>query len=501
MKKKIVTAVIGMLLAFAAAAQSTCSGKYPSYFQDPAFAPTGMWDDQAVINQPPRSWRGPVFKLSDAYGRARPETTYPWSKFNPFDPKLGNAERSAQAEKYIWALMAYMQAGNADSGNVDTDWTLCGNKVRQWFHIPYQTYEPLSGREFVHGLTREAPVAMQINGGKQTLKTTVWAVGFYNPAAAQSISKVWTGANAPSIPTENFKFNEGSVIGKLLFTTANANQFPFLANMPTWRANISGPEFCACKASDPSGVCTFKEQTEQCPRNVGEVALMQFDVAVRDSRSPVGWAYGTFVADGQRRAGQKNPWNRIAPLGLMWGNDTPPVGTLASTFPVDMRKDGSKDSVIFWDVVDELNKHTNAGHLGCSNRLNGPADNSKSSCLSCHQTASVPDSKGKTPAIIAQFGSLNPGNGQCFPQSPDKDRTALSLRIDQAYLKTLVCSSSFTGPADIVPVPDYKSGAKDWVSTDFSLQLSISLVQWQEWDRHQKENGGKRAMKAALPAR
>lgn len=140
--------------------------------------------------------------------------------------------------------------------------------------------------------------------------------------------------------------------------------------------------------------------------------------------------------------------------------------------------------------------------LLASQRLNGPADNSKSSSLSCHQTASVPDSNGKTPAIIAQFGSLPKGNGQCMPQSTDKDKNALNLLIDQTYFKTFACSTSFTGPAQVVPAPDYASGAKDWASTDFSLQLSISLAQWQQWSQDQKENDkAKKGFKASLPAR
>lgn len=474
------------------AVPSTCSGSYPSYFQDPAFSNTGMWTNQVTINQPTPNWTGPVFQLSDAYGTAVPESEYPWLKFNPFDPSLSQQQKLEQAEQYLWAVMDYMQEGNINNGDIANDWSLCNNPVRQWFHIPYQTYDPLSGREFVHGLTREAPVTMTLNED-QHLKTTMWAVGFYNPAAAQSISTVWTGAPEPKMPQENFQFNEGSVIGKLLFTTANPNQYPFLTNVPVWRANISAPEYCSCKSST-GGQCTFKEQTEQCPRTVGDVYLLQFDIAVRDERSPVGWAYGTFVADGQRKAAEVNPWNRISPLGLMWGNDTPPVGTGAAYYPEDPRTD-MKDGVVFFDVADMLNVYTNAGHLGCNSRLNGPADNAQSSCLSCHQTASVPDQDNDTPAIMYQFGGFGNSNGQCMTE-PDP----LDLAIDQVYFASFACSTSFTGPAEIVPPPQYASGQKDWISTDFSLQLSISLTQWQEWAADQK-NLEKRVFDGVLPDR
>lgn len=478
-------------------ANSTCTGAYPSYFQDPAFAKTGMWDNQVTINQAYPGWKGPIFSLSDAYSSAKPDSAAPWLKFNPFDKNLSESDKNTQAEQYLWAVMKYIQEGNIDKGDVSKDWDLCNNKVRSWYHIPYQTYDPMSGREFIHGLTREAPVTMEIKG-QGSLKTTMWAVGFYNPQAANSIGKVWTGAPSPVMPQQNFAFNEGSVIGKLLFTTATPNNYPFLENVPVWQANISASDFCVCKNADGSA-CSFQQETEQCPRSVADVYLLQFDIAVRDSRSPVGWAYGTFVADGQFKAKEKNPWDRISPLGLMWGNDTPPATVGAAAFPQNPIT-GLKDSAVFQEVVGRLNEHTNAGHLGCNGRLNGPADNALSSCLSCHQTASVPDSTNNTPAILYQFASYQePGSGQCLT-SP----SALDLSIDQVYFKTFMCSASFVGPSNIVPAPKYTQGQKQWISTDFSLQLSISLTQWQEWQQDQdnlKKNIKVRIFDGTLPSR
>jgi hypothetical protein len=473
---------------------STCTGHYPSYFQDPAFTSTGMWNNQVIINRPTPKWRGPVFRLSEAYQTAVSEGTYPWLKFNPFDATLTPARKTREAARYIWAVMHYIQEGNIDSGNIEDDWTLCHNRVRKWFHMPYQTYDPLSGREFIHGLTREAPVTTTLEDGKQ-IKTTIWAVGFYNPAAGQSIGKVWTGAPAPKTPARNFHFNDGSVIGKLLFTTATPNQYPFLVNMPVWHANISAAEFCSCT---PTGgtQCTYREETGQCPRTVSEVYLLQFDIAVRDPRSPIGWAYGTFVADGSRKAEESSSWNRLSALGLMWSNDTPPSGTGAASYPRDPRKNGFRGGVIFWDTVDMLNQSTDAGHLGCDRRLNGPADNVLSSCLSCHQTASVPDSANRTPAILYQFGGFKNENGQCLPHP-----NAADLEIDQVYFKSFACSASFAGPAAIVPPPTYASGATEWISTDFSLQLSISLDQWQEWQQDRAEKTMMHVFDGVLPRR
>jgi hypothetical protein len=82
--------------------------------------------------------------------------------------------------------------------------------------------------------------------------------------------------------------------------------------------------------------------------------------------------------------------------------------------------------------------------------------------------------------------------------------TPKDLAIDQVYFHTFACSSSFTGPPEIVPPPTYASGAKQWISTDFSLQLSISLTQWQEWQQDraaQNQHKDDQRFDGVLPAR
>jgi hypothetical protein len=109
------------------------------------------------------------------------------------------------------------------------------------------------------------------------------------------------------------------------------------------------------------------------------------DVAVRDARADetTGWVFGTFVYDADEPAG--DPWRRMAPLGLMWGND--PTIT-----PNDI-KQGKKLKETWINPNLRTLKYQ---HLGWAGRLNGPIDNSTSSCLSCHATA---QSKGRMPMI------------------------------------------------------------------------------------------------------
>ena len=481
---------------------NTCEGPYPNYWQDPAFTETGMWEGQEISDQPPAGWTGPVFQLSQEYPATLIEDhdSWGWTKFDPFKEGLSAAEKEEQAHDYIWAVMRYIQDGNitdgADGGDVGKDWTLCENQVRNWYHMPYQTYEPLSGREFVHGLTREAPVTFKLDGGK-SVATTIWAVGFYNARGGHTLGEVWKPDGTPNVPTDNLSFAEGAVVGKLLFTTATPQDLPFLENVPKWQINMSASDFCKCTPTEGKD-CTFQEMSEQCPRTPGEVYLIQFDVAVRDERSPSGWAFGTFVADGEHKAGEKNPWNRISPLGLMWNNDAPPAGEGAINFPPDPRKNGFPHEVIFWDVVDRLNTSSNSGHLGCNGRLNGPADNPRSACMSCHMTASVHDSKLRVPPIF-DIDFADASNGQCTDPP--------NLGPDGVYFADTPCATPFQG-GSVVPPPDYASGRKEWISTDFSLQLSISLVQYGQWMQHQKAQAAEsdasapaRRLTTVLPAR
>jgi len=468
---------------------STCGGAYPSYWQDPRFTSTGMWYGQTISDQPPAGWTGPVFQLSQRYPQQLPPLSGQegWQKHDPFKAGLSEDEKRKAADDYSWSVMRYLQEGNILNGDVEKDWTLCNNAIRSWYHIPFQTYDPSSGREFMHGLTREAPVTFTLKGGSQ-IKTTVWAVALYNPRAAYTLGEVWRLDGTPTIPSGNMQFAEGAVVGKLLFTTATPTQIPILANLPRWQANISAPAFCNCKPTAPATQCSFQQLSEQCPRSPGVVTLLQFDIAVRDSRSPTGWAFGTFVADGQAKASEPNPWNRISSLGLMWGNDTPPAGGLAINSPPDPRKNGFPHAAIAWDVVDRWNAVSNGGHLGCNSRLNGPADNARSSCLSCHMTASVPDKNRNVPPIF----NLS-SNGQCAqPGNP---------AADAVYFANGKCSQSFQG-GTVVAAPQYADGQKNWISTDFSLQLSISMVQWMEWQADlATEATGPRLMQGVLPGR
>ena len=501
-------------------ADDTCTSVFPSYWQDPNPKFATMWEGQAVSDVPPENWSGPVFRLSDAYPATPPDEAaeQPWrdKRFDPlFESGTDQATKTKLALEYSWAVMHYAQQGNIDSGEVSKDWSVCDNPVRNWYHIPFQTYDVLSGREFVHGLTREAPVSFSVKDPDQpdaslTLNETMWAVAFFNPTAAYTLGTVWKSDATASVPTDDVSFEEGAVVVKPLFVTASPEQLPPLENMPAWNSNISDPSYCRCEPAAGEKICTMVEQSEQCARSTDAwvpVRLLQFDIAIKDHRAPgTEWVFGTFVADGQRKAGEANPWNRISPLGLMWGNDSPEKGRLAHDTPPDPRKNGFAEEVIFWDTVDMLNAAggqvlpKRPGHLGCNSRLNGPADNANSSCMSCHMTASVPDKNLHTPPVIAQFGGItsecvtpskdDPSKGTDSAGSAAEVMNGITFaEMDGIYFANTNAATPVnmtvetpSGPKNVLgDQPQYADGRKDWIALDFSLQLSISLTQWGQW--------------------
>lgn len=497
---------------------NTCTGTYPSYWQDvnPKFA--NMWKGQALSNAPTGAYTGPVFKLSDDYPQqpVDDKANQPWraAKFDAlFNPATAQDEKQKLAQEYADLVFEYALAGNINQPG-QSDFDVCSNPVRPWYHIPFQTYDALSGREFIHGLTREAPVTFSIKSGTGSATTTMWAVGIFNPTAAYTLGKVWQKDGTAKVPTANIRFDEGAVVAKPLFNTATIDQLPVLANMPVWNANISDPSFCGCVTKDGSQ-CTLVQQSQQCPRNFAkwnDVKLLQFDISIRDSRAQgTGWVYGTYVADGRRKADVKDPWHRLSLLGLMWGNDTPPPGQLAYNYPPEPRKNGFKEEVIFWDTVDELNSFGGTGsmqrmgHLGSNHRLNGPADNANSSCMSCHGTASVPDVNFTTPPLLSQFSSITKesvapviglqkqGLDRSGAVATENNGVSFSA-IDAIYFANVMAGTSFnmTTASGINVmgdgVPKYENPAQtQWIALDYSLQLSISLSQWMQWQAAQKQ--------------
>ncbi len=287
---------------------------------------------------PPAGWTGRVFKLRQDYPASLPPAgPLPWKQF----------DFKTEPTRYLKAVLDY-----ALEGNVEVDWQAEQNEVRDWYHAPWMHSGP-SGREFVHGLTRERSSRPRELDPRQSSTFSNYAVSLYNARGGFTIGRVWRDPENPDASAA--RFPEGTVAIKLLFTTATVSEVPYLRNAFRWRAHLA--------RATGSG------------REIQTARLLQIDVAVRDSRADdtTGWVFGTFSYDGN--APGQTPWERMVPIGVMWGNDP--------DLTPQRFEDGERPQET---VVVNRNVGTTQ-HLGFLERLNGPVDNRRSSCLSCHSTA------------------------------------------------------------------------------------------------------------------
>jgi hypothetical protein len=312
-------------------------------------------------DEAPEGWTGPKFRLSQSYPTRKPGPgAAPWRQIDFRTDALG----------YLRAVLDYSL-----QGNVAVDFAGQDNRVRKWYHAPWLHASDFSGREFIHGMTRERNSDAGQLAPTQQRKTQTWAVGMYNAPGGWVLGQVWKNRDNP-LHNATVPFPEGTVAFKLLFTTATVAEVPQLKRTLEWEADIER-----------------SRGLEPRPK----VRLLQIDVAVRDKRADptTGWVFGTFVYNGD--APGATVWDRMVPVGAMWGNDP------------DRIADGGPLS----ETVINPEARPLVTHLGYKDRLNGPFDNKVSSCMSCHSTAEAPVDmsepptreipRGEAPAELARY--------------------------------------------------------------------------------------------------
>jgi len=325
---------------------------------------------------PAEQYNGTLFKLSQDYPAQMPDSSQL--------PAFFQTDFQNDWRNYMLQVRDY-----CFEGNTEVDWRVENNKMRGWYHMPWQDYGR-TGREAIHGLTQEAPLSAGQLAATQTYPVAVaHAIGFYNEFGGYTIGQVWKDHAKPDPSvTSNAGFPIGTVVCKLLFVDMPpaeiAEEIPYLVNPIEWQAYTAD----GFNAPAPG-------QAQEKPRSVKEVTLIQMDIMIRDDRAPSGWIFGTFQYNGA--LANATPWNNLIPVGLMWGNDPDyaentqniPVTDANHNFPPNQPvtqtpiNTGLKETIINPDA-NELPPT----HLGWEGRLNGPVDNPRSSCMSCHMTAS-----------------------------------------------------------------------------------------------------------------
>lgn len=326
--------------------------------------------------KPPKfEYRGPLFELSQDYPTQLP----------PEDEIPGFFETDFRQE---WRTYMEEARDYCFEGNTGIEWRGQENAVRHWFHMPWQDYGT-RGREGIHGLTEEASIRpSQLAKGQTYDKGDTYAVGLYNEFGGYTIGRVWQNHDEPDPAYAATKgFPEGTVVCKLLFVNIPpkivAEQIPFLVNPIRWNAYTGIP--------GGSG------------RAVQEVTLIQMDIMVRDERAPKGWIFGTYQYNGT--LAKSDRWDNLVPVGLMWGNDPDetaeaPKENSSGSFTTPPVGEATKiNAALDETVVNPDSNELPPTHLGWEGRLNGPVDNSLSSCMSCHMTASSPE-RPLSPAFL-----------------------------------------------------------------------------------------------------
>ncbi|SEI17811.1 hypothetical protein [Pseudomonas asplenii] len=401
-------------------------------------AQAGTYPDYGYA--PPNGYTGPKFVLSQNYPTQAP-TGSPPAFFKKLPAKPDNNFET-------WRTYMNEVKNYCLEGNIEVNWDVQKNKVRQWYHMPWQHYGPL-GREGIHGLTKEAQIQVKQLAATQTATGQTYAVGIYNDIGAYTIGQVWKDPQNPdpSYTSQPHSFPNGTVVCKALFADIDRATVPFLVNPVLWQAYIT-------------------ETFTSSKRILKDVALIQMDIAVRDTRmSDTGWIFGTFQYNGAKTG--KAGWDNLVPVGIMWGNDPQQTGNDFTNKQPTVTK---INPALKQTAINANTKDLPPTHLGWNGRLNGPVDNPVSSCQSCHMTAESP-----------QLAIMNP----TF-QSPDKVPPVGSPEW-MKWFQNIQAGHPFTPGTQ---------------STDFSLQMSNGLANFYEWKCAMGgiyANGGDACTKAASP--
>ncbi|HYA16513.1 MAG TPA: hypothetical protein VEF06_03555 [Bryobacteraceae bacterium] len=405
------------IFSIASAALLAVAG-WQAWLDAQSAAPANRFPDFGVDNAPVPTPDSQLFRLSQNY----PTTLPPASR----KPAFMKTDFRTQPHEYLMQARDYCFEGNTPN------WIVQNNKVRPWYHMPWQHWG-LSGREGLHGLTKEAPVPVRALAQTQTFaEGQNYAIAFYNEFAGYAIGTVFRDAMNPSLDEFNRMggFPEGSVTCKPLFVDIPLNQVPYLNPPLEWNAFIT------------KGYSGYQRQTQP-------VYLIQLDIAVKDSRAgATKWIMGTLIYNG--KMGQQDHWRNLVPVGLMWGNDPAVTGdSYTNPQPVETRINKDLKETIINTAQQNGVAELPPTHLGWNGRLDGPADNVNAACLSCHMTAEYPQYSPMNPTFMSTPTPITKGGTQWM-------RWFQNLPGNQPF----------------------DTGAK---STDYNLQLSGALQNFHKW--------------------
>ena len=379
---------------------------------------------------PPSSvYSGPLFQLSYNYPTTppAPPASPPWRQAlrgKPIGP--GNALA------YVNALKNYVAA---DMRQLIFDYGKWDARKAGWYNQPWLA----SDREAIHGTY----IGSTFNAGTfpdQSNNLTTYVLTYYDNVAGYTVGNFWgPTALTPKLTTSAAQFREGAVIVKLAFVSLTGDQWPVMKDAAMWQLYAS-TDYGANIGQNPSLI---------------PVTLMQLDIIVKDTKTApkTGWVFSTLVYDNTVNG---DAWDRMIPLGAMWGND-PEVAA-------------NPNAPLKENVINPNAPAYSTATLGWGGRLSGPNDGAvvapgyvngiianvaASSCMSCHSPAEYPlksfllpvptqgysaeTNPGAVPAINGALVLYQPGSPgwmawfQDRPGTVPKDSGTIALDYDMVF--------------------------------------------------------------------
>lgn len=341
-----------------------------------------------------KQYPGPLFALSHAW----PKGTPPPLKNPAWVQAIGGKPIDTRnAAAYVAALKQYV---TPNAHQLIFDYATWDAAKAGWYNEPWLG----SLRESIHG-TYEAgtfpPATFPGTGLRVTFDTHV--LTYYDQRAAYTATSLWgESALKPSITTANAQFAEGSVIVKAaLFSSDDPSQ------PRNWWDAAKGAAEWPLFVSVPEG------GESPPPPSVVPSYLMQFDIIVKDTQSSpkTGWVFATLVYDAS--APGADAWDRMVPLGAMWGNDP------------DVDSTATPGAALHETWINPRAPKYSTQTLGWGGRLSGPNDGARntivvsgvvmknvadSSCMSCHGPSEWNVTTNKQDSfLLPSYPNPNPG--------------------------------------------------------------------------------------------
>lgn len=332
-------------------------------------------------------YSGTLYTLHTHYPKTYEKTIpMPWR-----DVLKGKPLTKENAHEYVLALKKYVKKSAKDFLDNPEQWNQSSQKG--WYGMLWagDSVEKTGweGRDAIYGTYTGQIMAKEVYS-KYGLNVDIrnHAGIYYNEAAAYTLHKVWEACNektkecVPSVMHDEAQFQEGAIVIKAAGVTATPEEWPVLEGAAKWQVYR--------KPFDLNGTIIDAKP------KVTDLRVGIFDIIVKDSvASPkTGWVFSTLVYD--RNASGESVWDRMVPLGAMWGND-PDVNSAKNPHQ-ELMENYINPNAPAWT------KET----LGYGGRMAGPFDIAvkynvevngtmvkalrSSSCLSCHGTSSyLPD--------------------------------------------------------------------------------------------------------------